>query len=668
MRSLPEPDKADSTGAPAKTAAPRPLRRLTRRPLALVCCAYLGALVVIALCAPILMPHVAVENAGDLARARELPSSEYPLGTDTLGRDVLERLLVGTRVTLMGVLQALLVVLALGLPLGLVAGYYGGWADRVVTWCADLTFAIPSIIVILVVLATFPESMTAAMITLGVLSAPALMRIVRSAVLPVREDLYIAAARVAGLPDRAIMVRHVWPRITGAVTVQLSLIAAMALLVQSGLAFLNLVVPAPAPSWGGMVADGVDALMIQPWLIWPPGIAISLTAVVLGLLADAVRDTMGDERSGAAGAPIAPGPGRRPTSAETSTRESGTQAALTMSDRHLLSAEGLHVVLGSAAGEVTAVDHVDLSISPGETVGLVGESGCGKTLTATAIMGLLPRGSRLAGGRIVYDGRNLASFSAREMQQIRGRQIGFVSQEPMAGLNPAFRVGWQIAEVVRRHHGTSKARSRDRAVELLRLVRLPVPEEAARAYPHELSGGMAQRVALARALAGDPRLLIADEPTTALDVTVQQEILNLLRDIQAERDMAVLLVTHDWGVVADICDRVLVMYAGQVVEEAGAQELFDEPRHPYTEGLLRSTPQSAVEQDWPLPAIPGSVPKPGEWPAGCRFHPRCEYAWQACRAGVIPLMEPGPEHTSRCIKHESGYADDPDYAGGGESR
>ncbi|ADB50358.1 dipeptide/oligopeptide/nickel ABC transporter permease/ATP-binding protein [Conexibacter woesei] len=628
-------------------------RHLLGHPLAVACLAYLGALIVVAIVAPIVLPGVAGTRSGDLAAIRQGPTGAHLLGTDSLGRDVLERLLVGTRVTLLGVAQAVVVVVALGVPLGLLAGYFGGRTDRVVTWLADVTFAMPAIVMILVVLALFPQSMTAAMLTLGVIAAPGLMRVTRSATLPVREELYIAAAQVAGLSRTYIISRHVLPRVAGPVVVQVSLVAASALLVQTGLAFLGLVVAEPAPSWGGMVADGFQAITEEPWLIWPPGLAIAFTVLALGLLGDLVRDA-GTERW----APSA----RRPRRRRSATRRSAGAAALDQpapagrpvprpAPEALLSIEGLTVAFDTPAGARKVVEDVWLAIGAGETVGVVGESGSGKTVTATAIIGLLPGMGRIERGRVVFDGADLALATERGMREIRGKGIGLISQEPMVALNPAYRVGWQLTEVVRRHRGLARRAARERALDLLREVQLPDPESVFRRYPHELSGGMAQRVAIARALAGEPKLLIADEPTTALDVTVQAEILELLRRLQAERGMAIMFVTHDWGVVADMCDRAVVMYAGQVVEEGEVTALFHAARHPYTKALLDSNPHAAVDQEL-LPVISGAVPKPGQWPAGCHFHPRCPLATDACRAHPIPLEQPAPGRWSRCIHHQ----------------
>jgi peptide/nickel transport system permease protein len=546
---------------------------------------------------------------------------------------------------MIGVAEAVFVSLALSLPIGLVAGYVGGWFDRAVSWWTDLMFALPGLAIILVVLSVFPQSMLAAMVTLGVLSAPGTARVIRSVTLPVREELYIAAAQVSGLTRPYIIARHVMPRIVGQVIVLTSLFAAGALLAQGGLAYLGLIVPVPAPSWGGMVGEGIHDIILQPWLIWPPGIAMTLTVLAFGLLGDAVRDLTADTWTTTSTAsrkrtppPLAPVPDAAgPDRAATSTA--------------LLSVEGLKVAFPGAAGPVPVIDDVSFDVDAGEVVGLMGESGCGKTVTAMSLLGLLPGSGVITGGRIVFDGRDLTRLPTSALRRIRGKEIALISQEPMASLNPVYRVGWQIMLRLRVHHGMSRGAANARMLELLRQVHLPDPQTVARRFPHELSGGMAQRVAIARALAGDPKLLIADEPTTALDVTIQAEILELLRELQRQRRMAILLVTHDWGVIADLCDRAVVMYAGQIVERASLTSIFATPLHPYTEALLASNPHHA-EHGVALRTIPGTVPSPGSWPTGCHFHPRCGYATSTCSQQLIPLEHPRTGRETRCIRHD----------------
>ena len=621
---------------------PHFLRRLLRRPIAVVCCAYLVLLIGVAVIAPIAMPSVNSQDAGNLFAANQLPSWSHVLGTDTLGRDVLSRLLVGDRVTLIGVAEALVVFLVLGVPFGLLAGYVGGWTDRVVIWLADLTYSLPAVVIIIVVLSVFPSSMLAAMITLGVLAAPDIMRVVRSATLPVREELYVKAAEVSGLSRTYILTRHILPRIAGVVIVQASLLAAVALGVQSGLAFLGLLVEAPAPSWGGMVADGTTVLLLHPWLIVPPGAAIAVTMLALSLLGDAVRDAAVETWSGS----VAAKPGSAKRVARAAVAETAAPA-----DADLLTVRHLSVSFPGRDGSVRVVEDVSFDVAPGQIVGIVGESGCGKSVTTAAVIGLLPGAGRIDGGSIWFGETDLARATEAELRKVRGRRIGFVSQESTASLDPSYRVGSQIAEGIRRHRGLSRPAARAQALELLRDMHFADPVAVAQRYPHELSGGMAQRVAIARALAGEPELLIADEPTTALDVTVQAEILDLIRELQLARQMAVLIVTHDWGVVADLCDQVVVMYGGQVVERADVQPIFEVPLHPYTEALLASNPHLAPEAAT-LPTIPGTVPPPGSWPAGCRFRARCRYAVAACAELAVPIEAPYQGHETRCIRYD----------------
>jgi peptide/nickel transport system permease protein len=568
------------------------------------------------------------------------PSVHHLLGTDELGRDVLSRLMYGGRRSLLSVVEGAATALIVGVPFGLAAGYLGGWTDRILLRIVDMMLAIPAIIMIMVVLAVLPHNENIAMVAFGILGAPGLMRVVRSVTLQVREELYIKAARVSGLSHLSIVARHVLPRIRGPVIVQGTLFGAYALLFETGIAYLGLTTNPTAPTWGGMVADASTVIQQSTWLIYPPGIVIALTILALSGLGNAIRDiavldeTTGHKRR----LRVA----RKPSSALRT-------ADAASDDSALLSVTALEVKRLDSDVDTTIVDGVSFSIRAGETVGLVGESGCGKTITALAVLRLLPRGLAIAGGQIHLEGRDLMSTPGREFDRLRGASLGYVSQEPQASLDPTFTVGSQLREVIRHHKRCGRAEAKRRALELLRMVELPEAELVARRYPHELSGGMAQRVGIALALAGEPKLLIADEPTTALDVTVQAEILALLRRLQSETGMAILLITHNFGVVADLCDRTLVMYAGQLVEQSPVQPMFDQPLHPYTDGLLQSHPALGAVHGH-LAAIAGSVPAPGSWPTGCRFAPRCPHATAACRAGEIPLIAARRDRSSRCVR------------------
>jgi peptide/nickel transport system ATP-binding protein len=322
-----------------------------------------------------------------------------------------------------------------------------------------------------------------------------------------------------------------------------------------------------------------------------------------------------------------------------------------MADR-LLDVKGLKTHFKTDEGWVHAVDGVDLALDAGETLGIVGESGCGKSVTAFSIMRLIPiPPARIVAGEILWRGKNLVHADDAQMRAIRAKEIAMVFQEPMTSLNPVYSVGEQIAEVVRLHQGLSRKAAIDRATEMLRLVRIPHPERRVHDYPHQFSGGMRQRVMIAMALSCDPKLLIADEPTTALDVTIQAQILDLLTDLKDRLGMAVMLITHAMGVIAETAQRVVVMYAGKVVEEAPVAELFANPRHPYTQGLIRSIPRIdlAALKKQRLEAIPGVVPSLLDPKPGCRFAPRCPHAQPECVAATPPLIAVAEGHSAACI-------------------
>ncbi|MFL5563030.1 MAG: ABC transporter ATP-binding protein [Gemmatimonadaceae bacterium] len=314
----------------------------------------------------------------------------------------------------------------------------------------------------------------------------------------------------------------------------------------------------------------------------------------------------------------------------------------------LLVVRNLHTSFATDAGIARAVDGVSFTVARGETVGLVGESGCGKSVTALSLLRLIDGAGRIdPGSEIILDGTNLIALPERQMRNVRGNRIAMIWQEPLSALNPVMTVGDQIGEVARVHSGASRREAREKAIEMLRLVGISAPEQRVGEYPHQLSGGMRQRVVIAMALVMSPSLLIADEPTTALDVTIQSQILELLREVQQRMGMSVLLITHDLGVVAETASRVLVMYAGEVVEESPVREIFAAAHHPYTEGLLRAMPRVGATGGR-LAVIPGSVPPPTAWPDGCRFRDRCPYAWERCEREHPPLYQISDGHTSRC--------------------
>ncbi|TDD85923.1 dipeptide/oligopeptide/nickel ABC transporter permease/ATP-binding protein [Actinomadura rubrisoli] len=612
---------------------------MTRRPAGLLCAGWLALIVLACALADWVAPYDPQEQ--DLGAVYSGPTGRHWLGTDQLGRDILSRILHGGQVSLPVVAEALAVYVVLGVLFGLAAGYRPGLADRMILRVCDLLLSVPAVVILLAVLAIFSHNESAAMLTLGFLASGGLVRVVRAGARDVRDEPFVTAARAAGLTTPQILRRHVLPRIAGPVISLTSLVAGSALLVETSLGYLGLGVQPPRPSWGGLIAEASQAIFRQTWMLVPTGGVIVLTALALGVLGDVVRDAASDRTTAGALSWR-----RMRTRVTAPDQEKGVDEE--DGDDVLLSVRDLSVRLEGPGGPTRIVDEVSFHVRRGEAVGLVGESGCGKTMAVSALLRLLPAGGTVSAAALRFDGRDLLAMSEREIARIRGRSIAYIAQEPVAGLDPLFTVGAQVAEAVRHHTGLDRRAARARAAELLEMVRLPRPATVMTRYPHELSGGMAQRVSIARALAGEPALLIADEPTTALDVTVQAEILDLLRELRERTGMGLVLVTHDWGVVADACDRAVVMYAGQVVEQTGVDRVFTAPRHPYTEALLAADP-SAGTPGRRLPVLAGSVPAAGRWPDGCRFAPRCGFAAGDCTAAPVKLAADGDGTAHRCL-------------------
>jgi peptide/nickel transport system permease protein len=405
---------------------------------------------------------------------------------------------------------------------------------------------------------------------------------------------------------------------------------------------------APAPSWGGMIAVASQHVYDDPWMMVPTGAVLAITVVAANLVADALAAHKG----------IPAGSWRRRRKSHTVSPDSaGPPAAMQTSlgdtraePRPLLEASRLTVGLADGPSLVT---DVNLVLQEGHVLGLAGESGCGKTITALSLLGLLPGGVVATGGSLRWRGRELLSLSEREWVSLRGREIAMVPQDPMVALDPLFTIGYQLTTPIRRFRGLGRRQARQRAIEQLTRVGIDEAERVMRLRPHEVSGGMAQRIAIALALSGTPRLIVADEPTTALDVTTQAEILDLLRSLVDEAGIAVLIVSHNLGVIADICDDVVIMYAGNVVEQGPTETVLEAPRHPYTMALLAADPHVPAGQPVPsrLAAIAGTVPVPGEWPAGCRFAARCRFARPGCEAPVA--LSTAPDGTRvRCVRSD----------------
>ena len=574
------PDAVPDVQTLEQTAHASLFRRLLKNPTGIASLAFLVILVVLGIFATVLAPHD--PNVANATNILQKPSGTYLLGTDGSGHDVLSRLLVAIQPTLEAAALAVGVAAVLGITAGLISGYYGKWFEAASSWTASLLMALPGIVVLLAARAVIGPSMLWTMVVFGIILSPAFYRVVHTEVSGVKHELYVDAARVSGLSDARIISRHILTVVRAPAIILAAGVAGIAIAIEAGLDFLGLG-DLSRPTWGGMLNDAFSHIFTAPLgLLWP-SLAIALTCISLTLLANALRDEL--ERSGT------PGRRRRRAAGPVSIRREPVvthdDPAAAAAGEELLHVTDLAVGYDQPDGSVKTVVHdVSLSIHRGEVHGLIGESGSGKTQTAFAIMGLLPSGGRVAGGSIIFEGTDLAALSGRQMTGLRGAKIAYIPQEPMSNLDPTFTIGSQITEPMRVILKIGRAEARERALKLLARVGIPDPERTFNAYPHQVSGGMAQRVLIAGAVSCNPDLLIADEPTTALDVTVQAEVLDLLRDLEAEYHMAVLLVTHNFGVVADLCDTVSVMQNGRIVETGPARSIFADPRHPYTRSLF----------------------------------------------------------------------------------
>ncbi|GAA2408141.1 dipeptide/oligopeptide/nickel ABC transporter permease/ATP-binding protein [Nonomuraea africana] len=561
--------------------------RLLRHPLGLISALLLAAVVLAVLLAPVLSAHA--PGVSSLRHAFEGPADGHPLGFDSAGRDILSRLLYGGRNTLGGALIALAVALALGVPSGLLAGYYGGWFDSSASWVVNLVMALPAMVVLLASRAILGSTVWVLMVVLGFLVAPSFFRLVRGIVSNVRKELYVDAAKVSGLSDARIVSRHVLTVVRAPIIIQVALVAGIAISLQAGLEFLG-IGSGDSPTWGAMLNEAFKNIQREPLLMLWPGLALGLTSGALVLLAAALRDVLEDRGTAPAAPRVAPAVASAASVASPAFEASAPAGTAEQGEpgepgerAHLLSVRDLAV---SYPGTGEVVHGVDLDVRAGEVVGLVGESGSGKTQTAFSILGILPETGRVSRGSITIEGQEIVGLPERAHRTLRGSLVGYVPQEPMSNLDPAFTIGGQLVEPIRYKLGLRRAAATRRALELLRLVEIADPRRVFDAYPHEISGGMAQRVLIAGAMSCEPKLLIADEPTTALDVRVQAEVLGLLRRLQRENELGVLLVTHNLGVVADLCDRVAVMRDGRIVETGTAEQVLSTPRDPYTRELL----------------------------------------------------------------------------------
>ena len=564
------------------------LSRLVRNPLAVFSLLVIGTVTLAALLAPWIAPLDPNETR-IMSLFLEPGEEGFVLGTDSAGRDVLSRLIFGAQSTLISALVVVVTAVSIGVPTGLIAGYYGGKFDGISSWLASAVLALPAIIVLLAVRASFGGSVVLLMFVFGILIAPSFFRLTRTAVMGVRNELYVDAARVTGLSDLRIILRHVLTVVRAPIIIQSAMISGISISIQSGLEFLGLG-DSSLISWGVMLADGFRNIFMAPGLVLWPALIISLTIGAFALLGNSIRDALEDAQK------IKPSKAKVSESTTAIQKLKDVTAVLDNVDnpKTLLSVAGLSIGYPQADGDVkVVVENVSLQIARGEVLGIVGESGSGKTQTAFSVLGLLPNSAQILAGSIFFDGKPLLVAGAEKARrdliaELRGKRIAYIPQEPMSNLDPSFKIGYQLAQPLIKIMGMKRAAAYARALELLQMVGINNPERVMKLYPHEISGGMAQRVLIAGAISCEPDLLIADEPTTALDVTVQAEVLDLLRDLQQRLGTGLMLVTHNFGVVADLADRVMVMQLGKVVESGPVREILRSPKHPYTQTLLGS--------------------------------------------------------------------------------
>ncbi|MGW0843291.1 dipeptide/oligopeptide/nickel ABC transporter permease/ATP-binding protein [Streptomyces sp. NPDC002787] len=623
----------------------RSWRRLP--PLSRIAVCFLAVVVLTALLAPWLAPHDPLDQQA-LVGGTGAPSAEHWMGQDSLGRDILSRLMYGARWSLAIGLGATGLALVVGAVVGAVAATSRKAVDETLMRCLDVVMAFPGIALAAVLVAVFGGGITVLICAIAFLFTPPVARVVRANVLDQYGEDYVTAERVLGARTPHIVIRHVAVNCAAPVLVFCTVQVAEAIVFEASLSFIGAGVRPPDPSWGSVIADGKNMVLTGGW--WAtvfPGLLMLVTVLSLNILSEGVsdawaapvaRDVEPREEEDRLEAPKAGG-------GEVTELPGLTEAAVRLRSRArplpvgrpVLSVENLAIGFDKRHRGVDIVDGISFDVRPGEVLGLVGESGCGKSLTALTVMGLEPKGARVR-GHVRFDQRQLVGEPMRVRRRLLGHEMAMVYQDALSSLNPAMTIRAQLKQVVRR--GGKRP-----APELLRLVGLD-PERTLRSYPHELSGGQRQRVLIAMALSRDPRLIVADEPTTALDVTVQAQIIELLLRLREELGFALILVSHDLALVADVTDRVVVMYGGQIVETGVTADLVERPAHHYTRGLLGSvlSLESAAER---MTQIKGVVPSPADFPAGCRFADRCPRASDLCRTTAPALLGP-PTHTAAC--------------------
>ena len=633
-------DTAIQTPTKKKKSGGRPstLRLLLNNTLATAGLIVLALVFVIALVAPQL-PLVNPDVTEPANRLQPLFADGHLLGTDALGRDILSRLIWGTRVSLAVGVSATLIAAFIGSMIGLVAGYVGGRTDNLLMRGIDMIMAFPYILLALAIVAALGPGLLNALYAIAIVNIPFFARNIRGITVGLSRREFVDAARLSGKSNAAILFGEILPNVLPVIIITMSTTIGWMILETAGLSFLGLGAQPPQADLGSMLGDGRKILFTAPHVSIIPGVMIFILVMSINLLGDGVRDVLDPRlKSGALARPVMRTAVMRDHVPEIAPKEDAT-----------LDMRGLKTEFHVGSDVYKAVGGVDLRVRQGECLGLVGESGSGKSVTAMSIMGLVPTPpGRIVGGAALLEGEDLFAKSDEEIRLLRGLAVSHVFQDPLSTLHPLFTIGDQLVEAIRAHQVISHKDAMARAEELLKTVRIPNPSERLKVYPHELSGGMRQRVCIAMALANDVKLIIADEPTTALDVTVQAQVLSLLNKLRQERNVGILFITHDFGVVSTMCDRIAVMYGGKIVETGTTEEILSAPAHPYTEKLIACVPVLG-EPNRRLDAIEGRPPVVNALPEGCAFAERCPYAKDACSKGDLALTAMGEGRSVRCL-------------------